>query len=146
MLLTQTFADSTAAGIAAIGPSFGSTDLEIGLAKAAFTPGLPLLIGDIDVADFDGYAGKGWDPTLWAVDPASGLYVFYPTTPAGGFSWETTGVTNLPQTIHGYYLVDTDSGTLAAAALLDTPVVLTAANQIITIPLPTVTLSPAAFL
>jgi len=51
--------------------------------------------------------------------------------PIGGFRWETTGITNLPQTIHGYALMNEAQTVVYATAIFETPKVLTAINQVV---------------
>ena len=101
------------------------------LVKAAFTPSEQSVIGDLTAADFDGstalLAGLGTQPE--ALDPLSSDAIIDIKPPATGWRWETTGVTNLPQTIFGYGFMDNAGTTLLACALLSTPVTLTAINQ-----------------
>jgi len=145
MLPTQALLNNIATQAVAAGGELSSTDAIVRLAKNSFTPGLGLLATDIDTADFDGYADKAADPGLWAIDPATGNIVFYATEPAGGFVWETTGVTNLPQTIFGWVWMQTDSDTIFAGALFDTPIVLTASNQLVEVSFNRITMTPGGF-
>lgn len=104
------------------------------LAKAPFTPSPTLTWAQFDdiLADFDGYTDKVCgSPAVTGLDPVSGLYQLWAPPPAGGFRWETTGTTNLPETIYGFALGNSDSSTLYASALFDTPVVLTDVNQVV---------------
>lgn len=80
------------------------------LAKTAFSESVNLVIGDMDEADFDGYSALhgASAATQVFIDPVTGLWTLQVREPAGGWHWVTTGLTNLPQTIFGYYL--TDSG------------------------------------
>jgi len=90
-----------------------------------------LVVADLDLADFDGYAPIPSDapPFSAAIDPVSGDQIVTIDEPAGGWRWETSGVTNLPQTIYGFGLTNGAGTVLHAAALLDDPVTLTAAGQ-----------------
>lgn len=83
------------------------------LAKTAFTEDVALVIGDMDEADFDGYAElhAASAATQVFLDPVTGLWTLQVREPAGGWHWVTSGVTNLPQTIYGFYLTDA-AGTL----------------------------------
>lgn len=105
------------------------------LVKNEFTPGEGAVIGDLTLADFDGSAalecGLGTQPE--GLDPANAdaLITFVP--PAGGWRWETTGVTNLPQTIYGFALTNEAETTLFACARLPTPITLTAVNQVVSL-------------
>ncbi len=90
-------------------------------------------IGDLEFADFDGSAGLevpvGALPE--GLDPVSSDALISIPPPAGGFRWETTGITNLPQTVTGVALVNDDSTVLFAVKKLDTPITLTAINQVV---------------
>jgi len=113
-----------------------ATTLRVGLVKEAFTPGDDLAIGDLVLADFDGYAAKtpvpGTQPS--GLDPASADFKITISPPAGGWRWETTGLTNLPQTIFGYIIYQTSGPTLRASALLPSPIELTGINQEVLLP------------
>jgi len=146
MLPNQTALNQIAEDLVAVTGIFAKSDLEIALVREPFSPGLALVYGDLTLANFTGSSQKTWDPGLWAFDPATGLITFYPTTPAGGYQWETADTVNLPQTIYGYALLDQDSTTLYFSELLATPLELTAANQLISIPLPIVTMLSGAWL
>lgn len=121
--------DLLAADAATMAPPANAN--KMALVKAAITPSEDLEFADLTLADFDGStpisAGLGTQPT--ALDPSTTDSVMDVKVPAGGFRWETTGVTNLPQTIFGYVLLDNGLTTLLAAAAFDTPVVLTAVGQ-----------------
>jgi len=56
-------------------------------------------------------------------------------TPAGGWRWETTGVTGFPLTIYGYYVTDINNLVVGYHRFED-PVVLTAIGQVIDLPDP----------
>lgn len=106
------------------------------LAKQAFTPGPNLLIGDLVEADFDGYAAltAGLNAQQDFTDPVSGLRVVQILEPAGGWHFEVTGVTNLPQTIYGYYFTNNAGAVLYASALIIPAVNLTGVGQGIDLP------------
>jgi len=106
------------------------------LAKEPFTEGPDLLLGDLTEADFDGYAPLAVDSATAQVftDPTSGDTVIQLDEPAGGWSWETTGTTDLPQTIYGFALTDTAGAVVHGSQLLDTPVVLDGTGQGFNIP------------
>jgi hypothetical protein len=90
-----------------------------------------LAYGDVVLADFTGYAAKtpvpGTQPS--GNDPATSDFKITISPPAGGWRWETTGLTNLPQTIHGIVLYSTTGPTLLASGLLDSPIDLAGLNQ-----------------
>lgn len=106
---------------------------EIVLVKAAFTPSEDMVIGDLTLADFDGYAPKAGviGSQEVGIDPATGQQVITLKEAAGGWRFEVTGVTNLPQTIHGFGLTDSTGATLLAVQLLEEPVTLSAVGHFI---------------
>ncbi len=104
---------------------------KIALVKAPFSPSGTTVLSDLVLADFDGSTPKsgvaGTQPE--GVDPATGAVIIDISPGAGGWRWETTGLTNLPQTIYGFALIDDGATTYLAGALLATPIVLSAVNQ-----------------
>jgi len=109
---------------------------KIVLVKAPFTPGEGVALGDLTLADFDGstpiLVGVGTQPTGW--DPNNDDRIIDLKPPTTGFRWETTGTTNLPQTIYGFALTDTAGAVVHGSQLLDTPVVLDGTGQGFNIP------------
>lgn len=109
---------------------------KIVLIKAPFTPSENTDIGTLAVADFDGstpIAGAtGTQPE--SLDPNTLDSLIDISPPLGGYRWETTGITNLPQTIYGYALVDDAGTSLLASELLPVPVNLTGVNQSLVLP------------
>lgn len=103
------------------------------LIKEPFTPGESLALGDLTPADFDGSTplecGLGTQPE--GQDPANTDALITLESPAGGWRWETTGVTNLPQTIYGYALMTDGLAALLGADTLPTPIDLTGVNQVV---------------
>lgn len=101
---------------------------ELILLKDAFVPTEDLVIGDLTEADFDGYApiGGAIGTQQAGVDPATGDQIVTNKEPLGGWRWEVTGATNLPQTIYGFALTDSTGATLLASELLAEPITLTA--------------------
>lgn len=106
---------------------------QMALVMNEINPGEALTFADCTLATFDGstplLCGLGTQPT--GSDPFTDAEVVSLKAPAGGFRWETTGTTNLPQTIYGYVLLNNAMDTLLAAARFDNPIVLTAADQVI---------------
>lgn len=104
---------------------------QVHLVMANFTPSEQLVASDLTFATFDGStalaAGVGTQPE--ALDPNTNDAIIDILSPVGGWRWETTGVTNLPQTIYGFALTDMAGTTLYASAKLATPVTLSAINQ-----------------
>lgn len=110
----------------------------IALVMNEISPGESLVFGDLTLATFDGSTpiavGLGTQPT--GENPFTAAEVISLKQPVGGFRWETTGVTNLPQTIFGYALLNQAMDAVLATELLDTPVTLTAVDQVIDIGAP----------
>jgi hypothetical protein len=105
--------------------------LHMWLVKSSFVPAEALVLADVTLADFDGSTplDVGLNTQPEAQNPGTTDSVIDLKAPAGGWRWETTGVTNLPQTIYGYVLTTNDDTTVYASALLESPVELTAVNQ-----------------
>lgn len=101
------------------------------LIKTEFTPNENIVPADYTEADFDGYAAKAGSTGAQetAIDPLTNQQIITITEPAGGWRFASTGVTNLPQTIYGYALVDSTKATVLASALLPAPVPITASGQ-----------------
>lgn len=103
------------------------------LVKSNFNPTEQITVDDLELADFDGSAPleveTGTQPE--GLDPVSSASVITLKPPAGGWRWETTGVTNLPQTIYGRALMNDDQTILFAVEKFTTPIILTASNQVI---------------
>jgi hypothetical protein len=106
---------------------------KIALVKAPFTPNEGLKLTDITLADFDGSTpiavGVGTQPE--GLDPNTSNAIITLKPPAGGWRFETTGDTNLPQTIYGFVLVNNAGDELYAADTLPSPEQLTDVNQVI---------------
>jgi hypothetical protein len=94
-----------------------------------------LVLGDLTAADFDGYAAIASPNAAGqvAVDPVTGDQIVTVNEAAGGWRWETTGLTNLPQTIFGFALTNAAGAVLLAIEALPVPVTLTASGQEINI-------------
>lgn len=106
------------------------------LFKNEVTVNMNTILGDLTEADFDGYAARDIAANAWpqSVDPATGDSMLDARPDSTPFLWETTGVTDLPQTIYGWAVVDSTGATLYCAQNLIPPVVLSAVNQSVTIP------------
>lgn len=109
---------------------------EVHLAMNAFSPGTGTVLADLTEADFDGATeiDAGVGPQQNFIDPTTGRRVIQLLEPAGGWHWITTGVTNLPQTIYGYYVTNNGGTILYGCALLPAPVLLTGVGQAIDLP------------
>jgi len=110
--------------------------VHVHLAKAAFTPTPSLDIASLVEASFDGGSplSAGVGPQQEFLDPASGQRIVQLLEPSGGWHWVTTGITDLPQTIFGWYATDNTDAVLYGSGLLAIPVVLNAIGQGIDIP------------
>ena len=110
--------------------------VHVHLATNGFTPGPTLTVADFTEATFDGYAVLDADvgPQQNFVDPLSGNRVVQLLEPAGGWHWATTGITDLPQSIYGYFVTDNGDTVLYGCARFDLPVPLTASGQAVDIP------------
>jgi len=108
-----------------------ATALKVHLAKAPFTPAPNLDPTTLVPADFTGYAALSPPSGSQLVyqDPITGLFTVELKEPAGGWHFQTTAITNLPQNIYGWWVTDNTSATLYGSGLLDTPVPLTASGQ-----------------
>ncbi len=114
----------------------------VSLIKVAFLPGestLTLVAGD--QADFDGYAqlAAAAATRKSVIDPATGDQIVSVLPPAGGWRWQTTGNTHLPETIYGFALQTGTVGaifpsTVIASELFDSPVQFTGFPQELVIP------------
>lgn len=65
------------------------------------------------------------------LDPVTGQQKIVIKSPAGGYSWVTSGSFSGAITIYGFALLDTTLATLLAAALLPTPITVNAAGFLI---------------
>lgn len=104
----------------------------IALVKAAFLPSEILTIGALTLADFDGASplACGVGSQAEGLDGNTNDSIITLKSPVGGWRWETTGVTNLPQQIFGHVLLDSTLATVLASESLPTPITLNAANQV----------------
>lgn len=138
-------ADLLAANAATLAPAADAN--KMCLVMAPFDPNEGLVFADLTLATFDGSTpldvGLGTQPT--AFDPTTNDSVISLKPPATGFRWETTGLTNLPQTIFGYALVDNALAVLLAADVFAEPVVLTAINQLVQVDDSEITLQANSF-
>jgi len=121
--------DLLAADTTTLAPATGN---KIALINDDFVLDENLTYADLSKADFDGSTpivlGSGAQPV--GIDPVTGEQIITMLEPVGGLRWETTGVTNLPQTIYGYAVFKNGSpNNLYGIAKLPTPITLTAAGQ-----------------
>ncbi len=114
-----------------------ATANHVHLAKAPFTPAPGFDVTTFVEADFIGYAILS--PTagnqLEFLDPVTLLRTIELAAPVGGWHFQTTGITNLPQTIYGWWVTNAADTALYAMGLLGTPVALQASGQGFDLPL-----------
>lgn len=118
--------------LAAAEPLYQDTNANlVRLISAPFTPSEDLAVGDLTFADFDGSTAIACplEEAQVGIDPNTGQQVLTVYEPAGGWRFEVTGLTNLPQTIYGFALLTAASAALIAVATLAEPVDLTAVGQ-----------------
>jgi hypothetical protein len=128
--LREKMATLLAADATSLAPA---TDLNvIKLVMATFTPGESTVVGDLTFATFDGSTPIEVTAGTQAegLDPLTADAVITLSPPVGGFRFEVTGTTNLPQQIFGCALVS-DAGVLLGCQTLPQPITLTAVNQFI---------------
>lgn len=122
--LRLSIGDALAADTAFLAPVAAN---KVALVISEFTPNENLVLADLTLADFDGStplaAGTGTQQV--GVDPVTGDQLVTIKEPAGGWRWITTGLTNLPQVVWGYALVDNGVASLIGAELLPQPLSLT---------------------
>lgn len=122
---------ASVSGLVVAGSVLSPATNKVALVKAAFTPSPTLDPATLTLADFTGSGAIVFASSLAYVDPVAGFQEVRLNPPVGGFKWSPTNATNLPQQIFGFVVTDTTGATLVGAGLLDEPVTLTAAGQII---------------
>jgi hypothetical protein len=130
---TNVILDRLAALLAADTSSLAPAALavHVHLAINGFTPGPNLVVADFVPATFDGYAPLDADvgPQQDFVDAATGYRVVQLLEPAAGWHWVTTGLTDLPQVIYGFYVTNNADAVLYGCERFATPITLTASGQ-----------------
>jgi len=103
------------------------------LITSPFTPALTTDFTLETEATFDGYVVKtaAAGAQQFFTDPLTGERITQLIEPAGGWHWQTTGVTDLPQTIYGFIVTDAADAVTLGSALLDEPVTLNASGEAI---------------
>jgi len=106
------------------------------LIKDPWTPANDTDFTTLVAADFDGYtelnAAAGAQQAF--TDPLTGERIVQLIEPLGGWHWEVSGVTNLPQTIYGYAVTDLADTDTFGSALLDTPITLLGVGEAVDLP------------
>jgi hypothetical protein len=113
-----------------------ATAVNIHLAQNPFVPSPSLALASLTEANFTGYAalaGTSGNQNVYQ-DPLSGLQTVELIPPAGGWHFATTGVSNLPQTIYGWYVTDHLNAVLYGSGLLATPIPLSISGQAFDLP------------
>jgi hypothetical protein len=104
---------------------------QVALVIAPFTPSHGLAIGSLTLASFTGsaplIAGTGTQQEF--VDPLTGNRVVQMLEPLGGWHWQATAGTGLPQAVYGYVLTDTTGLVVYGSALFPSPVIIAAVGQ-----------------
>jgi len=105
------------------------------LIKDVFTPSDTTDFTTLTEADFDGYTelNAAANAQQAFTNPLTGERVVQLIEPLGGWHWETSGVTNLPQTIYGYAVTDLADAVTLGSALLEEPVTLLGAGEAVDI-------------
>lgn len=82
------------------------------------------VMADLTEATFQGYAAipGASGPQLTVLDPSTGQWVIVIKAPAGGYIFVCTGLSNVPQTIYGYALVDHTKTTLLGVQPFPAPI------------------------
>ena len=81
-------------------------------------PSESIVLADLTLATFDGATplAIGLGTQAEGLDPATSDALIDFKNPVGGFRWETTGITNLPQTIYAYAVLNAALDTVLASA------------------------------
>lgn len=125
-----------------IGPALSADDLSLGPASSPckvaliendFSESVDRVIGDLTIC-----AVAGLTPIAAAVgdqyesrDPSTGEIVVEMKPPAGGWYFECTSATGLPKTIYGFAVINNGGTTLFMCERFETPIEITAINQVV---------------
>jgi|SRR6516225_8098630 hypothetical protein len=128
LFIQQQIAALLAADVASLA---ATTAPKVHLSKAPFTPSPSLDPTSMVESDFAGYASVPIVSGTQLVfqDPLTLLQTIELKEPAGGFHFAVSGTAGLPQTVYGYYVLDSAGAVLLGSARLDTPIPLTANGQ-----------------
>lgn len=112
------------------------TALHVHLLKAPFTPGKTTDFTALTAATFTGSAAKaaGTGTQQKFADPITGELIVQIQEPAGGWHWQATAGTGLPEVIYGYAVTDTADTVTYGSALLPSPVTITNTGDAVDIP------------
>jgi len=123
-------AATTILGSAAAAPKY------LRLFKNDIEPDPTTLIGDITDADFDGYADVAVEEAIATIgiDALTGNRRVVVLQAAGGSVFQVSGgVTNLPQTIYGWALLNNAKTAIVGIERFETPIVLANIDDMLTI-------------
>jgi hypothetical protein len=114
--------------------SLANVGCSVRLAKNPAAFNRDRVAGDMDEATFDGYGVLNPDALPELVYEATRKqFLSRLVPPAGGWAFICNGVGGLPQTIYGYFVLNS-MGALIGCEALPSPVLLTTPGQFITIP------------
>lgn len=115
--------------------ALAATPGKIHLAINSFSPSAALLVGSFTEATFVGYAALSLatGPQQTFNDSLTGGRVMQLVEPLGGWHWQTTATTSLPQTVYGFYCTDNGNAALWGSQLLPAPVPLNAIGDAVDI-------------
>lgn len=110
-------------------------NLLVHLFQNDFSPNPAMEVSDFVEASFGGYdpITVVLGPCPQSNDPATGDSLMDIRPTSGGWLWEVSTTTGIPQTIYGYYVTDEGGSVLLGAERLLTPVTLTAVNDSVAI-------------
>jgi hypothetical protein len=138
MIPTQAMLDAVATEIATDTTVLANALFnQVFLIAAPFVPGAGLTIGGLVLASFTGSSpiSNTSAVMLKYTDPLTGEWLVEIPPPVGGWHWQVnTNLTNLPQTIYGYGVMDNTGAILWGTNLLPTPLLLTAIGQGVDVP------------
>jgi hypothetical protein len=132
--LLDRLATLLAGDVATLAPT--SAGVKVRLVKAAFSPSDGTLFSDLTVATFVGGEAK---PAAVGVqqsfrDTLTGSRVVQLLEPSGGWHWQATSATGLPETIFGFVVTSADDAFTFGSGLLPVPVVVEAIGDAVDIP------------
>lgn len=108
----------------------------VSLVASPFVPSLDLDITTLTLASFTGATPKhaaDAGPHVF-LDPATNEWMVQVDPPAGGWHWQTTATTNLPETIYGWICTDSAGVVLQGSDVFPEPIVLQIIGQGVDIP------------
>lgn len=133
MIPTQALLDVAADAIATDTAALAAAlFLHVYPVRNPFVPGPNLTVGDVTKATFLADTSKATTSAtmLTDKDPQTGEWIITVPEPAGGWHWSTGAApVGLPETIYGFALTNVGESELWGTVALDTPIVLTGADE-----------------